>query len=197
VTFAALEAGTEYEWYAVVRDGTDATTSATWRFATAPPSTYAQDGFSRTVTSGWGSADSGQQWSSSGGSGYAVSGGAGRLTSAAGATRTMTLPSVTVGDVSVGSRFSVDKAGTGSGTYLSFLAKQVNQNSYRAKVRYVAGGAVNLSLIRYQNNTDVSLANLNVPELNVAPGDSLSIRFEAEGTNPTTLRARLWRSAQS
>src|SRR5690554_1127891 len=152
VTFDDLEADTEYEWYAVVRDGTDATTGATWNFTTAPPSSYASDGFSRTVASGWGTAESGQAWSPSAGTGYAVSNGAGRLTSAAGVSRTTTLSTVTVGDVSVGARFSIDKAGTGSGTYLSFLAKQVNQNSYRAKVRYLTGGAVNLSLIRYQNN---------------------------------------------
>ena len=57
---------TAYEWYATVSDGTTTTTGPTWRFTTGAggpaPAALAADGFGRTVSNGWGTAETGGAW---------------------------------------------------------------------------------------------------------------------------------------
>ncbi len=150
------------------------------------------DAFGRTVASGWGSADTGGAWTAS--TGTSVGSGLGVFTfPTAAQTRTATLP-VSVRDVNARFDVRADKAGSGGGTMLSVLARQQAAGSYRAKLVLQSNGQVSVSLIRFSGGTENFLTSAVVPGLTYAAGDTLSMRFQAQGTGTTTLRVRVWRT---
>ncbi|MCA0297012.1 MAG: PKD domain-containing protein [Actinobacteria bacterium] len=191
-TWTGLDADTDYEWRAVSSDGADAATSATWTFRTPPRNDYVDDTFSRNVSNGWGAADASHPWTTkSTASNYSVDGSKGLVTAAVGATRGATLSGVQAGDVRLTTDIALAAAATGSGTYVSLHGRLIGTNSYRAKLRYLAGGSLSLSLIRY-TGSEISLAAVTVPGVTVTPGTPIRLVLQLEGTSPTTLRAKAW-----
>jgi hypothetical protein len=90
---------------------------------------------------------------------------------------------------------STDKAATGGGVYVSVLGRRVaGQGDYRAKVRLLPTGQVALALVRTSSTgAETSIkAEATVPGLTVAAGSQLRVRLQVTGTNPTTVRARVW-----
>ncbi len=195
-TWTGLDADTWYEWRAVTSDGVTETVSSTWEVRTPPAAELVDDTFSRNVSNGWGATAAGQAWQfTSSATAYAVDGSVGRIVAPLGSTRGMRLPTVSVADAKILTDLAMTPAASGSGTYVSVHGRLSGTNSYRAKVRYLASGAVNLSLIRF-TGAEVSLATANIPGT-VAPGQYLRLRFELEGASPTTLRAKLWPVSQA
>lgn len=196
-TWPGLDPDTGYEWRAVISDGQNSTTSPTWQVWTPPAAEAIDDPFSRTVTNGWGSTPSGQAWQlTSGASAYSVSDGAGRIVAPIGSTRGVRLPSAQLADATIATDLALSPAASGSGTYVSVLGRLGSAGSYRAKLRYLAGGGVNLFLIRHTGSETI-LATSTLPGLTVASGQYLRLRFELTGSSPTTLRAKLWRRDQA
>lgn len=194
-TWLGLDADTWYEWRAVSSDGDVSTTSPTWEVRTPPAAELVDDTFTRNVTNGWGATAAGQAWQfTSSATAYAVDGAVGRIVSPAGSTRGVRLPTVSIADARIVMDLAVSPVATGSGTYVSIHGRLNGTTSYRAKVRYLPGGAVNVSLIRF-TGAEVSLASANVPGLTVASGQYLRLRFELDGASPTTLRAKAWSRA--
>jgi len=155
----------------------------------------AADAFGRTVSGGLGSADTGGAWSVGGGaSNFSVAGGAARIVAPkAGATSTATLGEVASTDTDL--RFSVelDKVATGGGVYLTVPVRRVDgSNDYRARVKFLASGALNLSLSRTVAGTETSLRSLTVPGVSHAAGQQLQVRVRAAGTGSTELAAKVW-----
>lgn len=64
---------------------------------------------------------------------------------------------------------------------------------YRAKLRILPTGATELSIVRTVNGAETTLVTTSVAGLTVAAGDRVQIRFQATGTSPTTLRAKVWK----
>lgn len=125
-------------------------------------------------------------------------GGVGRLTLNRGAGATASLGSVLSSTTEVVATLSTDKAPTGSGQYLNVIPRRVTATQdYRAKVRLAADGSVILQLTRMQSSVETTLTGLTVPGLTYAAGDRLVVRVQAYGTNPTTLRAKIWRAGQT
>ena len=160
------------------------------------PSVLAADAFGRTVASGLGTADLGGAWTlSSAATNYAVDGARGtiRMNTVAGGPSAW-LTGVSATNASVVTDVTLDKAATGGGVYVTVLGRRVpSVGDYRATVRYLANGTVQALVVRRVGTTDTTLAALNtVPGLAPAPGDSLSVRFEVTGTNPTQLRMKVW-----
>nr|WP_325210306.1 LamG-like jellyroll fold domain-containing protein [Salinibacterium sp.] len=154
-----------------------------------PPVGIAADSFTRTSSSGWGTADLGGDWSLVGAaSRYTVSGSAGLMTVAAGQTLRVSLPGATSDDVDLRLRFSTDKALTGGGEYLSAIGRQVGSLDYRARVRLLASGDVLLQLT--QGGT--TLQSLTVPGLSHTADAAYNLRLQVTGTSPTTIQAKLW-----
>lgn len=161
----------------------------------------ATDTFSRTVVGGWGSAEVGGAYTLGGSaaSSFAVNGQSGRmvlLTNGAGPTAT--LRSVSSSGIDLSTAVQVDKAATGSGIYVYVIGRFVpGVGQYFAKVRLVPGGAVSLALGK-RNASFVESAILpavQVPGLTAVPGASLRVRVQVTGTNPTTIRARVWKAS--
>jgi hypothetical protein len=72
----------------------------------------------------------------------------------------------------------------------------VGAGAYQAKIVLRSTGAVGLSLAR-ANATGgevVLQSSIDIPGLTLAAGDTLAVRVQAAGTNPTTLRAKVWKS---
>jgi hypothetical protein len=125
-----------------------------------PATTYAADTFSRNVTDGWGSAETGGAYSLSGtAANFNVTGNVGTLVvPAAGNTRTAVLPSMSAQDVDLVVRVQTDKAATGGPQYAYGVARRVSSSTeYRGQVRLLADGSVRLRASRVVAGTETLL----------------------------------------
>jgi hypothetical protein len=175
-----------------VRDDDGATNSTTRTVTvtnTPPPAVLAQDAFSRTAAGGWGSAPTGGAWTLSAPANFAVNGSQGTVVHTPGALRRALLASVSTNRVDLVSTFSLDKAPTGGASVIGIVGRQVGTDYYQARVRYLVGGAVRLELV-HGGTTLIGFAEIS--GLTVSAGQSLSLRTQVVGTNPTTIRGRVW-----
>jgi PKD repeat protein len=193
-------AGT-YQVTLTVTDDKGATASTTRAVTVTAPvtppaaTTYATDAFERAVTGGLGTADTGGAWSLAGRTtSYAVNGGLGRITApTAGATSSAFLNAVSSAQTDALVDLSLDKAQTGGGTYVSVVGRRVDAaNDYRGKLRLTADGKVSASVTRTVAGSEVTVTSVVVPNLTYAAGGVLRVRTQVTGTNPTTVRVRVW-----
>ncbi|MBO3086541.1 LamG domain-containing protein [Cellulomonas fengjieae] len=177
-----------------VTDNLGATGTSSVPVEVTAPVVFATDYFSRTAATGWGTADVGGAWTLSGAaSQYRVAGGVGVASlNTAGVAPRGQLRTVSAADIDVTAQVSLDKLGNGGGTYVSLTSRASGWGSlYREKIWVRSVGTVALSLTR-QTTTEAVLAQVNVPGLTLTPGAVLRTRFQTQGSNPTTLRARVW-----
>ncbi|WP_227497251.1 metallophosphoesterase [Planctomonas psychrotolerans] len=157
-----------------------------------PPSAVVSDTFTRTLSTGFGAADTGQSWSTSGSAAsYSVSGGLGRTSVPVGGSRSATLPTVSVLDPRVSVEMTATPAGTGSGLYTSVLGRVVGADSYRAKLKILPSGALRLSVIRFLGSVETTLSSTALGAVATA-GQPLRLDLQVSGTTPTTIRAKAW-----
>ncbi len=188
---SGIAAGTTYDWYATVNDGTSTTTGATWSFSTAAaaPTVLASDNFGRSVTSAWGNADVGGVWSLAGGAArFSVAGGTGVQTVPTGLTTSAALNAVSSSASDTTVRFSMDAMPNGP-VYTTVTGRRVAANEYAARAKVLVGGAVELHVMR--NGT--ALAGGVLSGVTLAAGQQLQVRIQVEGTSPTTIRAKAWK----
>ena len=197
IDWAGLEPDVEYEWRAVASDGTTDVASDVWTFRTPAPAQDpgVQDDFSRTVATGWGSADPAHGWTTSSASSFSVGGGAGRITVAPSAQRIATVNDFSLADGSASMTFAATPTPTGSGTYVSLVTRYSGPVDYRAKMSLRASGTAGLSIVRRSGSTETTLATATVPG-GFTAGSTVSIRMEVEGDAPVALRAKTWVGAQ-
>jgi PKD repeat protein len=157
-----------------------------------PAPALAADTFSRTVSNGWGTADTGGAWTISGtASAFAVNNGSGVIGGGVGTY----LTGVSTNDVDLTTDATLSVAATGGGAYLSVIARRVGTADYRAKLRYSNDNRVSVYLNRAAGNTETVLTWVTIPNLTVTPGDTLRVRVQATGTGPTTIRVKVWRAS--
>ena len=92
---------------------------------------------------------------------------------------------------------SLDKLAdpVGAGVYFSAGARTISTNDYRAKVKVASTGGLTLYLTRVVANAETTLTSVVLPaSANYTVGSSLQLRVQAEGTSPTTVRAKVWRT---
>jgi len=176
--------------------GTTATTSHV--VSPTAAAVLAADSFNRTVASGWGNADTGGAWTTS--SGASVAPGAGRLTIATpGGSASALLPGVVSSASDVTVTVAVDKVAS-SGEYFYLVGRRVGTNrEYRVIGQLRPDGTVAIGLSKLDNSaTETLLKALAVaPGVTYGAGTSLTVRFAVTGTNPTSLRAKVWASGQA
>ena len=157
------------------------------------PLPFATDAFERTVTNGLGTADLGGAWTPSGSlANFSVADGQGRLrmnTAASGVSAFLPGSST---DTEVRATVGADKVATGGGLFLSVVGRRVGTSDYRAKVRILNTGAVQVFVTRVAGG-ETDLGVLTVQGLTLAAGERLNVRFQATGTSPTTLRLKVWK----
>jgi PKD repeat protein len=171
-----------------VTDNDGATHSLTKSVTVTIPTTLALDAFGRTVTNGWGSADTGGAWTLSGGTtNFLVASGVAKQRAAAGANVISYLPGVSSTGTDSQVDVSLDQASTGGGIYVSLIGRRVDAtNDYRTRVRFWPGGPLTLQA----QNGATTLAAVD-PGITYATGDKLRVRLQVFGTSPTTVRARV------
>ncbi|MCA0295768.1 MAG: PKD domain-containing protein [Actinobacteria bacterium] len=177
----------------VVTDDDGATGEVTHTVTvTAAPTTIARDTFTRTQTGGWGTANTGGNWTVTGASNLAVNGSAGTMRMTAGGGPSAYLNSVSARDVDLTVQVGYDKAGTGGGIYTSLIGRRIGTSDYRVKLR-VTATVTTLYLARTVSGTETVLTTQNISGMVYAPGDVLNVRFQLQGANSTTLRAKVWK----
>jgi PKD repeat protein len=191
--------GGTYTVTLVVTDDKGATGTRTSTVTvTAPPvvTAIAQDGFGRSASNGWGSADVGGAWTRTGqASQYAVANGVGtQYLGAAGWSTSMALTGVSANDTDLRTSVSLDKAATGGGTYVYVTGRKVATNSeYRATLRYRSDGRLVVALNAYKGtSTNVTLVNETLVPGAVTPGAKVNVRLQVSGSGTTTIRAKVW-----
>lgn len=118
---------------------------------------------------------------------------------AAGTTRTAVL-GATSNDTDLRATLSITKAATGGGLYLDVLGRRISAvDDYRARLGFNANGTVAVSLATLRGSSTVQTISpaVVVPGLTYTPGQTLELRFQVTGTNPSTVRARVWPSTQA
>jgi hypothetical protein len=162
-------------------------------FTRTTPATV-RDAFERTVANGWGSADTGQDWTTSGGSAsdYSVSGGVGKHShSTLNVFRVTAADGVSMTDVDLQANVSLPVQPAGDSCY-AFLLSRANVAAgtfYFCRFQVNAAGAINLS-IRKRTPTETLLVNVNLGTYTA--GQVYTVRFAVSGT---VLRAKAWLSS--
>ena len=161
---------------------------------TAPPAddAVARDDFSRTAAGGWGAAQVGGPWTSSGvTSRISADGQAGAHLMYAGATQGSYLDGVSSSATEVLVTVGADKVPTGGGAFVSVQGRRVGTEYYAARLRLQADGSVQLHVTRGGTPVNGGV----VSGLTYAAGDRLQVRLQVEGTSPTAVRAKVWKAS--
>lgn len=166
-----------------------------------PPGTIALDSFTRMLTNSWGTAEIGGVYSYFGPQAdFDVGSGQGHLTlPSAGSTRVGMLNSVWGREIELSFSALTDKPASGSGLYIyGALRVAADGSAYRPKVRIASNGDVYAHVGRQTTTGETSIGTaVRVPGIVHGPGVTLRIRAQATGTNPTTVRIRVWLDGQA
>lgn len=160
--------------------------AATW-------STVVDDSFSRTVSTGWGSANSSLNYSVQPATGTSVAADAGLMSNLkTGASVAAALP-VGLSDVHVRSSVSVTGANTAD-LYHSWRVREVGKSRYDLTMRANSGGSVTVNISRIVDGQSTWLggARIAATPLN---GNPLWLEGEVTGTSPVSIAVRAWQGS--
>lgn len=178
-----------------VRSGASPTTADVYYVwaarTTRTSSSWLADSFDRTAASSWGTAYSGQAWTTSGGTAadYNVTGGYGahRLSVANSARRT--LVDCPYPDFDVYVSLTTSATATGGSIFGGPVGRYLDAaNHYQARVAFSTGNQLTLAILKMVSGTETSLGSATIPRV-YTPGTLVRVRFQATGT---TLRAKAW-----
>ena len=197
----------DYAVTLTVTDGAGATDTETQTVSVSEPPPgpvdFVADTFTRTTTNGWGSAETGGAWTISGtASNFAVNNGSGAITiPAAGNTRLVYAGATTRSDTDLRLTMSLDKVPNGSGAYLDVVGRRVSTNNeYRARLVMSSNGRITVQLTSLRGTSSpVGIATaVTLPTtITYSAGSQLNVRMQVTGTNPTTVRLKVWPATQA
>jgi PKD repeat protein len=174
-----------------VTDSLGLTATSTSQVSVSTVTYIANDDFTRTVASGWGTANTGGAWSSTGG--QSVSGGVGKLSGTTSATRLTYLTGVNVQDADTRVVFSNDKIANGGGTHFNLAVRKTAAGEYRLKVRISAAGVVTVNVAKLVGTTETLFVGKTLAGYTYVPGDALALRFVLTTTGASTqLQGKVW-----
>jgi hypothetical protein len=154
-------------------------------------SPYITDAFGRTVANGWGSADSGQAWTTTGGlaSDYSVGSGIGVTTHPTANTSHLALIAGPRASQEVYVDVAVSATATGDSMYGGPILRAIDSNNlYMARLEFTTTNTLILT-IRKRINSNETLLGTYTPSDTYAANGFYRIHFKISGT---TLRASVW-----
>ncbi|MEP7377972.1 MAG: PKD domain-containing protein [Chloroflexota bacterium] len=160
-----------------------------------PAPVYASDSFERTVSNGWGTADTGGPYAASGTlSNYSVGSGAGSIVvNSAGNSRSVVLGNVNQQNVHLTFRVRVDKVASGGAYFVYAVTRRNGTSEYRPRIVMNANGTVSVQASSVVNNSESAIGSaVVVPGLMQTVGGYVWVRAEVVGTSPTTIRVKAW-----
>jgi hypothetical protein len=159
--------------------------------------TLASDSFSRTVSSGWGSADTNQPWTTNGGSAsdYSVGSGVGvHSCTTRGASRFTYLANAGGTDQDCRVSFSTSQVAAADDIIAFLLARLTDQdNCYMARVTLSAAQVMTLVIRKRIAGVETQLASFTLPDVHAA-GTFYTVRMRVSGTN---IYAKAWTTANA
>jgi hypothetical protein len=151
----------------------------------------AEDAFARALSSSWGTADSGQAWTTNGGSAsdYAVASGTGRhVMSTVNVFRHTTVP-VTTPDVDLRVDFLLSAVPVGDSAYVFPMLRYADTTHfYFARVQIAPGGAMTLTL-RKRNGAETQLGSAYITGFTYTASAWYTVRIAMAGS---TLNGKVW-----
>jgi PKD repeat protein len=176
------------------RGGTGSTTAPATVTDPHAGDVVAADAFGRSVTSGFGTADTGGPWTlSASGSTLSVTGGAAEMSVPVGRTATAALKQVSSVATDLIFTAWADQDLTGGGAYLSGIVRSTASGDYRVRLRVQPSGQVASVINKVVGGSETSLTSqIVVPGVTYSSGAKLSIRVQAAGSAPTQVRYRVW-----
>jgi hypothetical protein len=161
----------------------------------AVPNVFASDNFNRSLISGWGNAQIGGAWTPDANPGsFSVNGQRGIINQPVGEGRAAELRSVSATRVDLSATVETSRRPS-SGFHIVSLAARWQDVStwYRARLRLNADGTVHAGVVANGGLIGEAL----VPGLTHTPGTPLRIRATFTGTNPTTIRVKVWEAGEA
>ncbi|WP_082498515.1 LamG domain-containing protein [Plantibacter sp. Leaf314] len=149
----------------------------------------------RQAANGWGAAEEGGAWSTTGpATSYSVANGVGKITANATETRSAVLAGVSIRDALVETTFSVDKAPAGGAHTVTIAGRKIGNSVYSTRVRLDAAGLIRVYILR----DETPLADSYVlPGGAYVAGQKLHVTLSVTGAGPTTVQAKVWRDAET
>jgi hypothetical protein len=153
---------------------------------------YAADYFDRSRKVGWGAAEVGGRWTTTGSpSDYRVRAGSGVIAVTPGRSRTALLKT---------SRESADLRTTVEinkpGSTVVVLGRKVKSDDYRAIAKLSSGRSVSVSVASRQAGETTPLSNTVRLMGSYRAGEEIKIRMQVFGVSPTTIRIKVWRGSE-
>ncbi len=150
----------------------------------------ASDSFARSLTSSWGTADTGGSWVLSyGNSEFAVAGGKGTIALQPSWSRLAMLPAVQSSSAQTSVKFSSTTDFGGGPQAITLIGRQVGSTNYAARARIESGNIIRLYILRDETALGASYV---IPNYTYSPGDVLNLSVSVTGTSPTTVKGWVW-----
>lgn len=149
------------------------------------------DDFNRTASSGWGTADSGQSWTATGGSAsdYSVSGGSGNATLASVEVSRRTSITALSPDFDIYCDITTSANATGGSLYGAVTGRMLDSgNMYMARAEFTTSNTIIVVLNKLVSDAQTTLGTYTVP-MTYSAGTYVRIRFKAEGSS---LKVKAW-----
>lgn len=149
------------------------------------------DTFGRVVASGWGTADSGQAWTTSGGSAadYSTNGSAALVSQGSLNVARRTTIAVSFADVDIAASVSTDVLAAGGSHFVGVMARYLDTgNNYFALLSFTTSGAITIAILKRVAGAESTVASATT-SLTHAAGTRFSLRLQTRGS---TLRTRAW-----
>lgn len=150
------------------------------------------DTFTRTVIDGWGSADTGQSWTNSGGvaADFDVSAGVGTHTHPAVNTIHRSVITATTADQETVATVAVDRMASGDSFFSGPVVRHADaDNYYWARGTFTPTGTVQLAIRRRLAGTETGIGSVVTLPFGYTAGQQFRIRLRITGQE---IRARLW-----
>lgn len=169
--------------------------------APSGPTPVVDDQFNRTVVDGWGTADVGGVVTMNTASRFDVTPGAGTIESGTGQTTRGVYADVTLLDSEGTYVFSTSAVASGSAHETQLTLRQaatVDGDYYSVNVVFDTDQSVSLALLRRVSGVQATITGPTaIGRETHAAGRQFNVVFEARGTSPTTLRAKIWQVGTS